>query len=102
MPAKLTAAGAGDGVQVARLLAEIEVDAKGALIATNVRILDAGSTTTTPTTTTTQPTTAPLLRAFSPSSGDHFYTTSVAERDKAVASLGYVNEGVACHVYPSR
>jgi len=42
--------------------------------------------------------TAPLLRAFSPGSGDHFYTTSVAERDRAVANLGYVNEGVACHV----
>jgi Repeat of unknown function (DUF5648) len=40
----------------------------------------------------------PLLRAFSPASGDHFYTTSVAERDNAVAKLGYVDEGVACHV----
>ena len=80
---------------------EIEADASGRIIATNVRILDQGPITTTPTTTTTTttwPTTTPLLRAFSPGSGDHFYTTSVAERDKAVANLGYVNEGVACHV----
>jgi hypothetical protein len=42
--------------------------------------------------------TTPLPRAFSPGSGDHFYTTSVAERDKAVANLGYVDEGVACHI----
>ena len=46
--------------------------------------------------------TTPLLRAFSPASGDHFYTTSAAERDNAVAKLGYVNEGVACHVFPSQ
>jgi Repeat of unknown function (DUF5648) len=46
--------------------------------------------------------TTPLLRAFSPVSGDHFYTTSVAERDNAVANLGYNDEGVACHVFPSR
>jgi hypothetical protein len=45
--------------------------------------------------------TTPLLRAFSPASGDHFYTTSAAERDNAVAKLGYLSEGVACHVFPS-
>ena len=56
-------------------------------------------TTTTPTTTTTTPT--PLLRAFSPGSGDHFYTTDVAERDNAVAKVGYVNEGVTCRVFPA-
>src|SRR6266542_2365697 len=28
--------------------------------------------------------------------GDHFYTTSAAERDNAVANLGYVDESVAC------
>jgi hypothetical protein len=39
-------------------------------------------------------------RAYSSASGDHFYTTSAAERDNAVAKLGYLNEGVACHVYP--
>ena len=37
-----------------------------------------------------------------PASGDHFYTTSAAERDNAVAKVGYVNEGVACHVLPGR
>ena len=59
------------------------------------------TTGTTPTTTTTAPTTVPLLRAFSPGSGDHFYTTSAAERDNAVAN-GYRNEGIACHVFPSQ
>jgi hypothetical protein len=49
-------------------------------------------------TTTTRPTTAPLLRAFNPATGNHFYTTSVAERDNAVAKLGDRDEGVACHV----
>jgi hypothetical protein len=34
-------------------------------------------------------------------SGDHFYTTSVAERDNAVAKHGYLDEGVACHVFPA-
>ena len=86
----------------------------------NVRVLEASApttttpttttaptTTTTPTTTTaptttTVPTTVPLLRAFSPGSVDHFYTTDVAERDNAVAKVGYVNEGVACHVFPSQ
>ena len=53
-----------------------------------------------PPTTTTGTTTVPLLRAFSPGNGDHFYTTSAAERDNAVAN-GYRNEGVACHVLPS-
>jgi hypothetical protein len=42
-----------------------------------------------------------LLRVYSPAGGDHFYTTSVADRDKAVATLGYRDEGVACHVYPN-
>ena len=65
------------------------------------------TTTTAPTTTptptpTTTPTTVPLLRAFSPGSVDHFYTTDVAEQDNAVAKVGYVNEGVACHVFPSQ
>jgi CspA family cold shock protein len=87
---------------------EIVQGAKGPE-ATNVRVINgaSGSTTTTaPTTTTasttTGTTTAPLLRAFSPGSGDHFYTTSVAERDNAVAKVGYVDEGVACQVFPSQ
>ena len=77
--------------------------------ATNVRIIDgatASTTTTAPATTTaptttTGTTTAPLLRAYSSASGDHFYTTSAAERDNAVATLGYLSEGVACHVFPA-
>ena len=72
-------------------------------------ISSAPPTTATGTTTATgrhdhddaAPTTAPLLRAFSPGSGDHFYTTDVAERDNAVANVGYVNEGVACQVFPA-
>jgi hypothetical protein len=32
---------------------------------------------------------------------DHFYTTSVTERDNAVANVGYRDEGVACHVLPA-
>src|SRR5215468_4548108 len=33
--------------------------------------------------------------------GDHFYTTSAAERDNAAAEFGYANEGVACFVLQS-
>ena len=32
-------------------------------------------------------------------SGDHFYTTSAAERDTAYAFINYLPEGIACHVY---
>ena len=52
-------------------------------------------------TTTTGTTTMPLLRGYSPASGDHFYTTSTADRDNAVAKLGYISEDVACHVFPA-
>ncbi|WP_219933869.1 hypothetical protein, partial [Streptomyces sp. Act143] len=34
----------------------------------------------------------PAMRSL----GDHFYTTSAAERANAVSSLGYVDEGIAC------
>jgi CspA family cold shock protein len=96
----------GDGYRTLetgqRVEYQIGADASGRVIATDVRLLDEEPTTTTPTTTTptttTQPTKTPLLRAFNPGSEDHFYATSVAERDKAVANLGYVNEGVACHI----
>ena len=44
---------------------------------------------------------AALLRVYSPASGDHLYITSIAERDNAVAKHGYVDEGSACHVYPT-
>jgi hypothetical protein len=33
--------------------------------------------------------------------GDHFYTTSVAERDIAIANYGYTSEGTACYVFDS-
>jgi hypothetical protein len=39
-----------------------------------------------------------LYRAYKPQNGDHFYTTSKAEHDNAVANLGYNDEGVACWV----
>jgi hypothetical protein len=31
--------------------------------------------------------------------GDHFYTTSAAERDSAIANFGYSSEGMACYVF---
>ena len=37
-----------------------------------------------------------LFRLYHPISGDHFYTTSLAERDNAIANLGYTSEGIAC------
>jgi hypothetical protein len=42
--------------------------------------------------------TAPLFRLANPVQGDHLYTTSVSERDQAVANLGYVSEGAAADV----
>jgi hypothetical protein len=45
--------------------------------------------------------TTPLYRLFNPSNGDHFYTTSAAERDGAVANFGYTSEGIACYVFGS-
>lgn len=41
----------------------------------------------------------PLFRLFSGASQEHFYTTSEAERDNAVAMYGYTYEAVACHVW---
>ena len=40
-----------------------------------------------------------LFRLYHPISGDHFYTTSLAERDNAIANLGYTSEGIACYVF---
>jgi hypothetical protein len=50
------------------------------------------------------PGTTPLYRLTSPHafSGDHFYTTSAAERDAAVSVHGYQDEGTACYVYNSQ
>lgn len=41
----------------------------------------------------------PLYRLFSGAKSEHFYTTSEAERDNAVAMYGYTYESVACHVW---
>ena len=41
----------------------------------------------------------PLYRTYRPMTGNHFFTTSVGERDNAVNNLGYVDEGVAGYVW---
>ncbi len=45
---------------------------------------------------------APLYRLYKSNSGstirDHFYTTSKAEADNAVANLGYSSEGIECYI----
>jgi len=46
------------------------------------------------------PGTVPLFRLFKLENGDHFYTTSGVERDRAIASFGYQDEGIACEVFP--
>jgi microsomal dipeptidase-like Zn-dependent dipeptidase len=33
---------------------------------------------------------------------DHFYTTSAKERDQAVSSFGYTDEGIACYVFGAK
>jgi hypothetical protein len=38
----------------------------------------------------------PLYRL---SKSDHFYTTSASERDNAIATYGYTDEGIACYVF---
>ncbi|KAH9910621.1 uncharacterized protein BXZ73DRAFT_93654 [Epithele typhae] len=45
--------------------------------------------------------TVPLFRLYSPSATDHFYTTNAQERNNAVASIGYTNEGTAAQVFPA-
>lgn len=35
----------------------------------------------------------PLYRVYAPGSDNHFYTTSLAERDNAIAMFGYVDQG---------
>jgi hypothetical protein len=47
------------------------------------------------------PGTIPLFRLLNPQTGHHFYTTSKAELEKAIASLGYKDEGIACQVFGS-
>ena len=46
--------------------------------------------------------TSPMRRLPSPKTGDHLYTTSVSERDRAMGNLGYRFEGVACFVFGSQ
>lgn len=46
------------------------------------------------------PGTVPLYRAFSPPTGNHFYTTSLAEYN-GLASPGWSREGLAGYVWPS-
>jgi hypothetical protein len=41
----------------------------------------------------------PLHRLHSPGSGDHFYTTSEAERDNAISKYGYQSEGIAAYIF---
>jgi hypothetical protein len=41
----------------------------------------------------------PLYRLYKAQTGDHFYTTSSAERDSAVASSGYKYESIAGYVW---
>jgi hypothetical protein len=48
------------------------------------------------------PTTLALYRLLNPNNGDHFYTTSLAERDNAIAAFGYRSEDIACYAYDSQ
>jgi len=41
----------------------------------------------------------PLYRLLNATEGEHFYTTSMGERDNAVANLGFVDEGTTGHVW---
>ena len=80
--------GSVDELSEKRALFDIVTDEGGGWRATNVRPSPAGLGP------------APLLEAFNPASGDHFYTTSLTEHNNAVTNLGYKNEGAACHVFP--
>lgn len=41
----------------------------------------------------------PLYRVYHPVAGAHFYTVSAAEKDNAVANLGYQDQGIAGYVW---
>ena len=43
----------------------------------------------------------PLYRLYRGANDDHFYTTSAAERDNAVVTYGYLDEGIVGHVWES-
>ncbi|TDL16762.1 hypothetical protein BD410DRAFT_794966 [Rickenella mellea] len=46
--------------------------------------------------------TVPFFRLFNPAVSDHFYTTSAAERNNAVANGGYISEGTAASVFATQ
>lgn len=43
----------------------------------------------------------PLYRVYAAASDDHFYTTSLAERDNAIAMYGYQDQGITGYVWTS-
>jgi hypothetical protein len=45
------------------------------------------------------PGSAPLFRAWHPTTGAHLYTMNAAERDRATTTLGYVAEGISGYIY---
>ncbi|KAH7662513.1 hypothetical protein AAVH_43526, partial [Aphelenchoides avenae] len=52
-------------------------------------------------TTCTVPNTAPLYRMYKYPNADHFYTMDAGERQKAISSLGYTDEGIAACIPPA-
>ena len=42
----------------------------------------------------------PLYRLYNPNDGNHFFTTSAPERDRARDVLGFTDEGTAAWVWP--
>jgi Repeat of unknown function (DUF5648) len=42
----------------------------------------------------------PLYRLWNSVDVDHFYTTDLGERDRAISVFKYVSEGVAGYLYP--
>jgi hypothetical protein len=43
----------------------------------------------------------PLYRLYNAGNRHHFYTISASERDNAISTLGYADEGTACYVFAS-
>ncbi|KAI0328320.1 hypothetical protein GY45DRAFT_1326449 [Cubamyces sp. BRFM 1775] len=43
-----------------------------------------------------------LLRGYSPSASDHFYTTNAGEMENAILNIGYFSEGDGAQVLPSQ